>query len=166
MLAERHALYSRAFLGLMGVAAMATFGCQPTNVGALATDAVATGGDPSVVSRFGALVHPGPGLPGAEAERIALGRMLFFDKRLSRSGELACNSCHQLDRFGVDGLPVSVGHLGRTGRRNAPTVYNTSGHVAQFWDGRAETLEEQAKGPILNRLEMAMPGGDAVVRAL
>lgn len=102
---------------------------------------------------------------GTEA-KLKLGRMLYFDPRLSASGAVSCNTCHPLDRYGVDGEPVSTGHRGLKGNRNAPTVYNAAGHLAQFWDGRAPDVEEQAKGPILNPVEMAMPNEQAVVRVL
>lgn len=106
--------------------------------------------------------------PGAHLspERIALGRMLFFDARLSKNHELSCNSCHRLDNWGVDGEQTSPGHLGQRGTRNSPSVYNAAMHVAQFWDGRAKTVEEQALGPILNPVEMAMPDAERVVATL
>lgn len=98
--------------------------------------------------------------------KIALGRKLFFETRLSRGNDLSCNSCHDLKTFGVDHKPVSDGHKGQKGGRNAPTVYNAAGHFAQFWDARAATIEEQAKGPILNPIEMAMPSAKAVMAVL
>jgi cytochrome c peroxidase len=88
--------------------------------------------------------------------KVNLGRKLFYDPRLSKSQDVSCNTCHLLDNYGVDGLPTSVGHLQQTGTRNSPTVYNAAGHISQFWDGRAATVEEQAKGPPLNPVEMAM----------
>lgn len=91
-----------------------------------------------------------------------LGRVLFYDPRISKAGDVSCNSCHSLKGYGVDGKPVSNGYLGQKGSRNAPTVYNAAGHIAQFWDGRAPSVEEQAKGPILNPVEMAMPSAAAV----
>lgn len=91
-----------------------------------------------------------------EAEEITLGRMLFFDRRLSRNHDISCNDCHPLDRFGMDGRGVSIGHVGQTGRRNAPTVYNAAGHGMQFWDGRASDVEEQALMPLVDPGEMAM----------
>lgn len=100
------------------------------------------------------------------AEKIELGRMLFFEKRLSRSHEFSCNSCHNLSAYGVDNQPFSTGHRQQKGGRNAPTVYNAAGHIAQFWDGRAVDVEEQAKGPILNPVEMAMPDEQYVVATL
>lgn len=87
--------------------------------------------------------------------KIALGRMLYFDPRLSKNQDISCNSCHDLARSGVDGEPTSPGHKGQRGDRNSPTVYNAALHVAQFWDGRAADVEAQAKGPILNPIEMA-----------
>ncbi len=99
-------------------------------------------------------------------EKITLGRMLFFETRLSKNHDLSCNSCHGLDTFGVDGQAFSTGHKKQKGGRNSPTVYNAGEHVAQFWDGRAASLEEQAKGPILNPVEMAMPSEKKVVATL
>jgi cytochrome c peroxidase len=101
--------------------------------------------------------------------RVALGRMLFYDPRLSRSGKLSCNSCHALDQYGVDGLRTARGHRGLSGRRNSPTVYHAAGYAAQFWDGRARDVEAQARGPILDPGEMAMPSPaavDAVLRSI
>ncbi len=99
-------------------------------------------------------------------ERIDLGRQLYYDKRLSKNHDVACNSCHLLDKFGVDNKPVSPGHKKLTGDRNSPTVYNAAGHIAQFWDGRAKDVEAQAKGPVLAPVEMAMPSEAAVVKVL
>jgi len=99
-------------------------------------------------------------------EKVELGRMLYFENRLSKNQDIACNSCHLLDKFGVDGTKVSKGHKGQLGGRNAPTVYNAGAFVAQFWDGRAATLEDQAKGPILNPIEMAMKDEESVVDLL
>ncbi len=99
-------------------------------------------------------------------ETIALGRMLFFEKRLSKNHDLSCNSCHDLATFGVDNKPTSEGHKGQRGARNAPTVFHAANHVAQFWDGRAATLEDQAKGPVMNPVEMAMPDEGRVLATL
>lgn len=100
------------------------------------------------------------------AAKVELGRLLFFDRRLSKSQTLSCATCHDLQRFGVDGLPVSPGHKGQLGKRNAQSVYNAGNHVALFWDGRAKNLEEQAKGPLLNPAEMAMPDAAAVEKVV
>ena len=96
-------------------------------------------------------------------EKIALGRMLYFDPRLSKNHDISCNSCHDLQRFGVDGEPTSPGHRGQRGGRNSPTVLNAALHSSQFWDGREPDVEAQAKGPILNPIEMAMPSEEAVL---
>jgi len=99
-------------------------------------------------------------------EKVELGRMLFYDPRFSVNQEISCNTCHQLDSFGVDNEPTSPGHTGERGERNSPTVYNAALHVAQFWDGRAADVEEQAKGPVLNPVEMGMPSAEHVVEVL
>jgi len=100
------------------------------------------------------------------AAKVDLGRMLYYDPRLSRGQDVSCNSCHPLDRYGADGHATSEGYKHAHGSRNSPTVYNAAGHVAQFWDGRAPDLEAQAKGPVLNPVEMAMPSEKAVVSVL
>ncbi|MCA9676204.1 MAG: c-type cytochrome [Kofleriaceae bacterium] len=99
-------------------------------------------------------------------DKVALGQMLYHDARLSKNQDVSCNTCHQLDKFGVDNKPVSTGHKGQNGARNSPTVYNAAGHFLQFWDGRAADVEAQAKGPVLNPVEMAMPDEAAVVAVL
>jgi cytochrome c peroxidase len=99
-------------------------------------------------------------------EKVELGRMLYFENRLSKNHDVSCNSCHDLNKYGVDGKPFSPGHKKQLGGRNSPTVYNAGGHILQFWDGRAPNLEEQAKGPILNPVEMAMPSEARVIETL
>ncbi|NPB06158.1 MAG: cytochrome-c peroxidase [Aquificae bacterium] len=98
--------------------------------------------------------------------KVLLGKMLYYDPRLSKSGFISCNSCHNLARYGVDNLPTSIGHRWAIGPRNAPTVYNAAIHVAQFWDGRAKDVEEQALGPIVNPIEMAMPTPEEAVKVV
>jgi len=98
--------------------------------------------------------------------KIDLGRQLYYDPRLSKNQDISCNSCHLLDAYGQDNLPVSPGHRGQTGGRSSPPSYNAAGHIAQFWDGRAPTVEEQAKGPVLNPIEMAMPDEASVIAVL
>jgi cytochrome c peroxidase len=100
------------------------------------------------------------------ADKVRLGQMLYYDPRLSRSQTVSCNTCHPLDKYGADGQPVSTGHRGLKGNRNAPTVYNAAGHIAQFWDGRAPDVEEQAKGPVTNPVEMAMQDAASTVAVL
>ncbi len=95
----------------------------------------------------------------AQAE---LGKQLFFDPRLSKSGFISCNSCHNLSMGGTDNLKTSIGHNWRQGPINSPTVLNSSLNRTQFWDGRAETLQEQAGGPIANPVEMAFTHALAV----
>jgi cytochrome c peroxidase len=102
----------------------------------------------------------------ATAAQVDLGRRLYFEQRLSKGGNQSCNSCHRLDAFGADTGRFSVGSAGALGGRNSPTVYHAAGHMAQFWDGRSPSVEEQAKGPILNPIEMGMPNAAAVLRVL
>lgn len=114
---------------------------------------------------------PLPGVMASEKNpiteaKIKLGRMLYYETRLSRSQDVSCNTCHRLDKYGVDEEPVSTGFKGQKGNRNAPTVYNAAGHFVQFWDGRAADVEEQAKGPVLNPVEMAMPSDKTVIAVL
>ncbi|MHB8797091.1 MAG: cytochrome-c peroxidase [Thermoanaerobaculia bacterium] len=111
-------------------------------------------------------------MPGAESDtpaQVALGRSLWFERRLSVNATQSCNDCHRLDGespTGADGERTSGGARGTKGERNSPSVKNAGYHVAQFWDGRARTLEEQAEAPILNPVEMAMPDAAAVEAAL
>ncbi len=98
-------------------------------------------------------------------EKVELGKLLFFDPRLSASEIISCNTCHNLGTGGVDAGPTSVGHGWQKGPRRAPTVYNAVFNVAQFWDGRAADLKAQAKGPVQASVEMnATP--DHVVKTL
>lgn len=97
-----------------------------------------------------------------DAALVELGKKLFFDPRLSKSGFISCNSCHNLSMGGSDNLKTSIGHNWQKGPINAPTVLNASLNVAQFWDGRALTLQDQAGGPIANPGEMAFTHSLAV----
>jgi cytochrome c peroxidase len=94
------------------------------------------------------------GIPSTP-ERIELGKMLYFEPRLSESHAISCNTCHIVGLGGVDMLETSLGHRWQQGPRNAPTVLNSVFNSAQFWDGRAADLEEQARGPLINPIEMA-----------
>lgn len=87
--------------------------------------------------------------------QVELGKKLYFDPRLSKSGFISCNSCHNLSMGGTDNIKTSIGHNWQQGPINAPTVLNSSLNVAQFWDGRAADLKAQAGGPIANPGEMA-----------
>ncbi len=130
---------------------------------ALSAPAHAAGPDPR------ALFQPlkAPAAPtGVEEAKALLGQQLFHDARLSKNHDVSCNSCHTLTKYGVDGEPTSLGHKGQRGGRNSPTVLNAAGHLAQFWDGRAPDVEAQAKGPVLNPVEMAMPSAEAAVATL
>ncbi len=98
--------------------------------------------------------------------KVKLGRILYYDPRLSANQKISCNTCHPLDAYGAESKRVSTGHKNQQGNRNAPTVYNAAGHFVQFWDGRAPTVEEQAKGPITNPVEMAMPSNAAAVQVI
>jgi cytochrome c peroxidase len=151
-----------------------TYG-EPTPEGAPAAPQV----DPEkvlVAARplFGALdaEAKNPANPWTKA-KADLGRMLYYDARLSKNHDVSCNTCHDLANFGVDvreqggkRIATSEGHKKAFGDRNSPTVYNAGFHLAQFWDGRAADVEEQAKGPILNPVEMAMPDEATVVATL
>ncbi len=100
------------------------------------------------------------------AAKIELGKQLFFDPRLSVDGTISCNSCHNVMSGGTDNRAVSVGVGGQKGGRSAPTVWNAAFLSSQFWDGRAATLEDQAKGPILAHVEMGMPSADTAVKRI
>ncbi len=104
-------------------------------------------------------LEPAAGINQARAD---LGRQLFFDPRLSKSGFISCNSCHNLSMGGTDNLPTSIGHNWQEGPINSPTVLNASMNVAQFWDGRAHDLKAQAAGPIANPKEMGFSHEQAV----
>jgi cytochrome c peroxidase len=97
---------------------------------------------------------------------VDLGRMLYYDTRLSKNRTVSCNSCHDLASFGDDGLKTSKGINEQFGGRSAPSVYNAAIHIAQFWDGRAKDVEEQAIGPVTNPIEMGMPDPDYVLNVL
>lgn len=97
------------------------------------------------------------------ATRIELGKQLFFDPRFSSTGTVSCNSCHNLMSGGDDSRATSIGVHGLAGPRNAPTVWNAAFHSVQFWDGRAASLEEQAKGPVVAQVEMGMRSLDDAI---
>ena len=99
-------------------------------------------------------------------EKVALGRQLYFDKRLSKDGTVSCATCHDPAKGFADGKKVAEGIGGKKGARNSPTVLNAVFYEFQFWDGRAASLEEQAKGPMINPVEMGMDSHDQVVKAI
>ncbi len=127
------ARYTRRFLPRVAWVGLAMLGC----------------GDLDPIS------NPDPSeLDGTERARVRLGHGLFFDPGLSGAGDVSCSSCHEPARFGADGLPRSKGTGGATVRRNSPSVFNAALKTHQFWDGRADTLEEQASGPLFATDEM------------
>jgi cytochrome c peroxidase len=95
--------------------------------------------------------------------KVELGKMLYMDPRFSSTGTVSCNSCHNVMEGGDDSRTTSMGVHGKTGGRNAPTVWNAAFHSVQFWDGRAPLLEDQAKGPVANPLEMGMKDVDTAM---
>lgn len=99
-------------------------------------------------------------------EKIALGKMLYYDNRLSANNTQSCNTCHNLDTYGVDNKATSPGDNGVPGTRNSPTTLNAALHFAQFWDGRMKDVEEQAGGPVVNPAEMNMPSEELVITRL
>jgi cytochrome c peroxidase len=149
-------------------AAVIAAGCTTKETTAPAAAAVQK---PTVEKERLAVFAPLPAsVPTAAGEpseaQITLGRMLYYEPRLSKSQTISCNSCHDLANYGIDPEPTSMGHKGQKGDRNSPTVFNAAAHFAQFWDGRAEDVEAQAKGPVLNPVEMAMPAEKTVVKVL
>jgi len=98
--------------------------------------------------------------------KVALGKKLYFDKRLSVDDTVSCATCHDPDKGFADGKSIAEGIEGKKGNRNSPTVVNAAFFELQFWDGRAKTLEEQAKGPLINPVEMGMPSHDALEKKL
>ncbi|MDR0805146.1 MAG: cytochrome-c peroxidase [Enterobacteriaceae bacterium] len=111
-------------------------------------------------------VQPLPPQMETDAKKVALGAILYHDKRLSGDNTLACETCHKLDAGGVDGLVTSKGINGQLGPINAPTVFNSIYNIEQFWDGRAHNLQEQAGGPPLNPIEMGSKSWDQIIGKL
>ena len=144
---------------LMFLLSLTVFCGRPGNTEEIQKKAAAT---------LGALNADMPGTENDTAEMVELGKKLYFEKKLSVNDTISCNSCHRVDekKGGVDNLATSPGAFGKNGDRNSPTVLNAGYHIAQFWDGRAATLADQAKGPILNPVEMAMPDEAAVIKKL
>lgn len=109
------------------------------------------------------ITAPAPANNPTTPEKVALGKMLYHDPRLSSTGTVSCASCHNTMLGGEDNRPNAVGVHGQTGGRSAPTVWNAAFNAVQFWDGRAASLEEQAAGPVTNPIEMGMKSWDDVV---
>ncbi len=122
--------------------------------------------DDVVAERVGEPIRPIPQSYDVDAAKVELGRLLYYDTRLSVDNTVSCASCHDLESAGVDNKQYSEGVAGQFGGVNAPTVYNAVYNFVQFWDGRAATLAEQAAGPPLNPVEMASPSFDAIIAKL
>jgi cytochrome c peroxidase len=114
---------------------------------------------PRVLRRFAPL---NPVAASYASELTDLGRKLYYDPRLSKTGAVSCNTCHPLDTYGTTRTAVSTGINGRKGVRNAPSTYNAAGQFAQLWDGRSPTVEKQAIMPIENKDEMGMTAAEVV----
>lgn len=99
-------------------------------------------------------------------DKVALGKTLYFENRLSKNQDLSCNSCHDLAKYGVDNEKTSKGHKGQLGDRNSPTTFHAAGHIKQFWDGREATIEDQALKPVQNPVEMALKDEKAIETVL
>ncbi len=139
--------YMLMIVSLMGFSLTATASDIPEGMGVLPT------------------AVPVPANNPMSAAKVELGKKLYFEPAISKSGHFSCNSCHNLATWGVDNQKFSIGHKWQRGGRNAPTVLNSGFWSRQFWDGRAPLLEDQAKGPPLNPVEMAMDSeADAVAR--
>ncbi len=112
--------------------------------------------DQQLITKASAVFAQLPKGGDPESKIAQLGKKLYHESSISMNGKLSCNSCHNISTYGVDNLPTSPGHEGKLGGRNSPTTFNANIHIAQFWDGRAADLEAQAKGPVLNPIEMGM----------
>jgi cytochrome c peroxidase len=147
-------------MGQKAAFAMLAFGCLLA-APALAQQGGAQQDDSLAKARqlFAPIPATPPELPSNRATpaKIELGKMLYFEPRLSASHAISCNSCHNLGLGGADAESTSIGHHWQHGGRNAPTVLNAVFNTAQFWDGRAKDLEQQAGGPMVNPVEMASP---------
>jgi cytochrome c peroxidase len=134
----------------------------------LSTLALAMAGASAAVADWQALPDraPEPAANPSTPAKVELGKMLYLDPRLSSTGTVSCNSCHNVMLGGEDNRGGSVGVHGQVGGRSAPTVWNAAFNSVQFWDGRAPSLEEQAKGPVTNPIEMGMKSWDEVVARL
>ena len=162
---------SRSATGLFGIVG-AVVGALLLGAGDFAPAGASAGEASKVVAEarevFGVVPPKMPGSEKDTPEKVELGRKLYFETSLSINRTQSCNDCHRIDedRAGVDNLPTSEGAKGDFGDRNSPTVLNAGFHVAQFWDGRAEDLAAQAKGPVLNPVEMAMPSEPVVLERI
>lgn len=170
----------RAFVAGWAAAALAVLntGCTPSEDGGAGTSATGAGTAASTEAKpdynklpLGLDPYQRKGIELTEEnpiqhELVVLGKHLYFDTRLSKDETVACATCHDPDKGWTDQLPVSVGISAQEGGRSAPTVINRVFSEAQFWDGRAATLEEQAAGPITNPIEMGMESHDLAVNRI
>jgi cytochrome c peroxidase len=149
------------------------FAALSVSLGALLWGAEEGGSRPAVVRSSPAQPPPSqrrdallplPPLPALPADKVELGRRLFFEPRLSRDDTISCAHCHDPARGGTDRMRVSLGIGGQLGQLNAPTVFNAGLNFVQFWDGRAATLEEQAAGPVHNPVEMGSNWDEVVAK--
>ncbi len=99
-------------------------------------------------------IQPIPLSSKTNSQKVTLGEKLFHEPLLSSDNTISCASCHNVNEYGIDHLPTAVGIKGQVGTINSPTVMNSKFNLSQFWDGRAENLQEQAKGPVANPIEM------------
>lgn len=171
-LPKPHRSYLALTTCLLVAASAASAGCgkktDPAGTGTGTTAAPASSGfDRAKLAAFKPLraKDDNPANP-PNAAKLTLGKQLYFDNRFSKGQEISCASCHDLQRYGQDADATSVGHKKQRGGRNSPTTLNASIHFVQFWDGRAKDVEEQAKGPITNPVEMAMANEGAVLAVL
>lgn len=155
---------------MMGVIVLTIYSCKRSEDSAIkdATDLALTELQVRAKAVFGELPdlvnHPEHEITD---EKVFLGQSLYFDTLLSKNQTQSCNTCHNLDTYGVDNLPLSPGDaIGTLGNRNSPTTLNAALHFVQFWDGRASDVEEQAAGPILNPIEMGMPDEESALQRL
>ncbi|MCP4271218.1 MAG: cytochrome-c peroxidase [Gammaproteobacteria bacterium] len=109
-------------------------------------------------------IQPIPISSKANPQKVLLGEKLFHDPLLSSDNTISCASCHNVNEFGIDHLPTAVGIKGQVGKINSPTVMNSKFNLSQFWDGRAENLQEQAKGPVVNPIEMGTSWNEALTK--
>lgn len=157
----------RVLLLIPILALMVSCGTNPTNVEDQQVDSLAIQLQEKAQKVFGLLPDTAHNPNNAiTAEKVLLGKTLYFDVRLSKGETQSCNTCHNLSTFGVDNLPTSPGDNGTLGTRNSPTVIHSGIQFSQFWDGRNKDVEEQAGGPVLNPVEMGMPDEAFVIERL
>lgn len=152
MVTRRDALLTSLLL----TAACGTNAPPPQSAGAVQANAAALQAFAPLPAAMASADNP------STPEKVALGRMLYYDTRFSTSGDVSCYVCHPLHDYGTSHRRTGIGHGGLIGARNEPSVYNAAGHVAQFWDGRSPDVEAQALGPVLNPVEMGMPDARSV----